>query len=93
LETKILLTVTKAEFLDTGHEIESLFCLKGCKVLDVEDQDETVCLTVEHANPFMKEESRSTASNKQIMPLKYPCSVCGSNADCFFVGSDPCPRR
>jgi hypothetical protein len=35
----------------------------------------------------------STASNKQIMPLKYPCSVCGSNADCFFVGSDPCPRR
>ena len=23
----------------------------------------------------------------------YPCRVCGSNNDCQFVGSDPCPRR
>lgn len=36
---------------------------------------------------------RAQTTNMPNAPLRYPCSVCGSNTDCQFVGSDPCPRR
>jgi len=64
MKSKILLSLTRAEFFDTGHEIESLFCLKGSTIIDVEDSDETVCLTIEHRNPFLIKESVDTTHNK-----------------------------
>jgi hypothetical protein len=38
-------------------------------------------------------EEASTSTNKRVMPLSYPCSECGSNGDCVFVGSTSCPLR
>lgn len=51
MKSKIMLTVTHAEFPETGHEIEDLTILKGCTVVDVTDTDGHVCLTVEHCDP------------------------------------------
>jgi hypothetical protein len=49
MKDRIMLSLIKAEFYDTGHEIEDLTMLAGSKILSVEGGDqERVILTVEH---------------------------------------------
>jgi hypothetical protein len=55
MKTRIMLTLTKAEYFDTGHEIESLAMLAGTTICEVDERGgEQVTITVEDSPPRKK---------------------------------------
>ena len=66
MKSKIYLQVVKAEYLDTGHEIEDLTMLAGCKILSVDDPgDEGITIEIEHGKPKIAAAKRKAVSSQK----------------------------
>jgi len=65
MKTKIFFKTIKAEFFDTGHEIDDLSIFVGAKILAVDDLGgEGIILLVEHPSPYKKLRQTKKDSHK-----------------------------
>ena len=76
MKTRIMLTLTKAEYFDSGHEIERLAMLAGTTIRAVDEHGgKQVIITVEDSPP-RKQQNPATSSQQRKGKTKRRCDNC-----------------